>query len=220
MIKSRIAFAGVLLAAAGAANAGSFSVTPTIVSDYDWRGWTQSDKDPAVQLGLDYAFDSGFYVGTWASTVDFGPGDPNVEVDLYAGYAWGDSETSFGYDFGVNYYAYPGDSDGNFFEAYAGIAKGVFDAKLWYSPKFLGDYGDESAFYVEANGKFPLPENFSILTHIGYSFGDYHTGNKYTDYSVGLGYDVSNFALSLKYVDGSNGVDNRVIGAISTTLPW
>jgi len=70
MIKSRITLAGALLAVAGAANAG-FSVTPTVTSDYDWRGISQTMEDPAFQLGVNWTHDSGFYLGAVDPT--FGP---------------------------------------------------------------------------------------------------------------------------------------------------
>ena len=74
MINSRIAVAGALFAIAGAANAG-ISVTPTLTSDYDFRGITQTNNDPAFQLGVTYTGDGGFYMGLWGSNVDFSP-DP------------------------------------------------------------------------------------------------------------------------------------------------
>ena len=135
MIKSRFVLAGAMLAVAGAANAGSFSATPAVVSDYDWRGITQTDTDPAFQLGLNYAFDSGFYIGTWGSNVDFGTSKPDVEVDYFAGYSGGDASETFGYDVGVNYYTYLSAGSLNFVELYAGITKGMFGAKVWYSPE-------------------------------------------------------------------------------------
>ncbi|HEY0683296.1 MAG TPA: TorF family putative porin [Steroidobacter sp.] len=49
-----------LLTLSAAANAG-VSSTWTLVSDYDFRGITQSAQDPAVQASLDYAYDSGWY---------------------------------------------------------------------------------------------------------------------------------------------------------------
>src|SRR6185295_14762240 len=75
-----------LLALSGVSQA-QFSSTWTAVSDYDFRGFSQSAKDPALQGSADYAFgDSGFSVGAWASNVDFSPVDGDVELDLYANY--------------------------------------------------------------------------------------------------------------------------------------
>jgi uncharacterized protein (TIGR02001 family) len=227
MIKSRIAAGAALLALAGAAQAGSFSVTPTLASDYDWRGVSQTDPsqdgDIAFQLGGTYTFDSGFYLGAWGSNVDFGSSKPDVEIDYYAGYA-GMTE-SFNYDVGVNYYTYPGASDGNFVEAYLGMSKEWFSAKAWISPKYAGDFGDDPGYYLEANAAYPLPSNFSLLGHVGYSFGDGVDnvfGDSYMDYSAGVGYSFSNFNLAVKYIDTDIDGHDRgaVVASISTTFPW
>jgi len=226
MIKSRITLAGALLAVAGAANAG-FSVTPTVTSDYDWRGITQTQEDPAFQLGVNWTHDSGFYLGAWGSNVDFGPGDPSVEVDLFGGFTGGDATESFAYDVGVNYYTYMDAGSLNFVELYAGITKGPFAAKLWFSPEFAGDGGKEE-FYLEGNVTYPLPSGFSILGHVGYSTGDgikvYNgTDDSYLDYSAGVGYGFKNLNLNAKYVNSNdlNGPGrNAWIFSISTTLPW
>lgn len=221
MIKSRIAMAGALLAVAGAANA-DITVTPTLTSDYDFRGVTQNQEDPAFQLGLNYGHESGFYAGIWGSNVDFGPGKPTVEVDLYAGFAGGDAAETFGYDVGAYFYAYPGASTLNTFEIFAGLSKGWFSGKLWYSPEVASS--NSSGWYVEGNATIPLPQNFSLLGHVGYTFGDASWSGplKDTDYSLGVGYAWGKVNLSVKYVDGSGALKprNQVIGTITTTLPW
>src|SRR5215216_4776972 len=74
-----------LLAVSGASQA-QFSSTWTAVSDYDFRGFSQSGTDPALQGSADYAFgDSGLSAGAWASNVDFG-NDEDIELDLYVNY--------------------------------------------------------------------------------------------------------------------------------------
>jgi uncharacterized protein (TIGR02001 family) len=219
-----------LTAAAGAAHAGVTS-TWTLTNDYDFRGISQSAKDPAVQASLDYAADSGWYVGAWASNVDF-DSDVNYEVDLYTGYA-GESEGGLAYDVGILYYAYPDDSDINYIEAYGGVGYEWFEGKLWYSNDYGGDStpGDTSAIYLEGNATIPLPENFSVLLHLGYSAGDYwdDLADEYFDYSVGVGYTIRNFDLALKYVDTDADFEvtddvfnneGRVIFTVSTTFPW
>lgn len=221
MIKSRIAAGAALLAIAGAAHAGSFSVTPAIVSDYDFRGETQSDEDPAFQLGASYNFDSGFYVGAWGSTVKFPNPSDDIELDFFAGYA-GETE-SFGYDVGANYYTYPGWSDRNTVELYAGISKDWLSAKLWYSPDYASS--DEDGFYLEANAAYPIAqvEGLSLLAHVGRSFGDASESFvKTLDYSVGVGYSIANIDFAVKYVDTNKSAwdADRVVATISTTLPW
>jgi uncharacterized protein (TIGR02001 family) len=221
MTKSRIAAAAALLAVAGAANAGSFSVTPTIVSDYDWRGLDQTiDKDPAFQLGGTYSFDSGFYVGAWGSNVDWGTAKPDIEIDYYAGFAGGDSEESFGYDIGFNYYTYPSASSANFGEFYAGITKGIFGAKAWYTWDFGGS--KEDAIYLEGNVTYPLQQGFALTGHVGYQSSDYYADD-YFEYSAGVTKALGNFTIGVKYLNSNDlpgAGRNAIVGSIATTLPW
>src|SRR5262245_30541635 len=96
---------------AAAAHAGVTS-TWTLASDYDFRGITQTAGDPAVQASLDYAHDSGWYLGGWASNVDFcAPGattclDADYELDLYTGFTGSMGEGGLGWDVGLIYYTY------------------------------------------------------------------------------------------------------------------
>ena len=216
-----------LTLSAMAANA-EITGTVTLVSDYDFRGITQTAQDPALQGSIDYAHDSGFYLGAWASNVDFGDCcDENIEVDLYTGFRGGEDLT---YDVGLIYYMYPGAEDIDFPEVYAGLGYKWISGKIWYSNDF-GNSGD-SAMYYEANGAFELPANFGLTAHVGYSDGDYWQGFEYTDWSVGATWTISNFTLGLKYVDGSDleafdgtpddvgSSEARAIFSVSTTFPW
>lgn len=242
----RIVAAFGLLGAATAAHAGVTS-TWTLTNDYDFRGNSQSAKDPAIQGSLDFAAESGWYVGAWASNVDFDT-DVDYEVDLYSGFT-GTSESGLGYDLGIVYYAYPDDSDINYFEIYGSVSYEWFKGKLWYSDAFGGDAAedgfaaelgndDAAAFYLEGNATLPLPQNFSILLHAGYSTGDYWDNladqenvadGDLIDYSVGVGYTADKFNLALKYVDTDGDLqtptdvfnnEGRVIFTIATTFPW
>src|SRR5256885_16505330 len=42
-----------------------------LFSQYIFRGLTQTNRDPALQGGFDYAHSSGFYAGTWASNISW-----------------------------------------------------------------------------------------------------------------------------------------------------
>jgi uncharacterized protein (TIGR02001 family) len=238
LIRGGALFTGLLLVA-GAAQAGVTS-TWTLTNDYDFRGNSQTAKDPALQGSLDYAHESGWYVGAWGSNIDFqvdeaatGLNDPKLEVDLYTGFTKS-LENGFTYDVGGVYYGYPDEGDFDYLEIYGSIAKDWFKTKLWYSPDFGGDTtnGDTEAWYLEANGTWALPANFSILAHVGYSTGDYWD-DIYTDdlidYSIGVGYTAGKFNLALKYVDTDSDVqitsdafnnEGRVIVTVATTFPW
>ena len=80
-----------LMAFAGGV-AADISANVALVSDYRFRGISQSNTDLAIQGGFDYAWDNGFYVGTWGSTVDFDSAvdfNGSLELDFYGG--WGTS---------------------------------------------------------------------------------------------------------------------------------
>jgi uncharacterized protein (TIGR02001 family) len=224
--------AAVALLATTATAQAEFSGTVTAVSDYNWRGITQTAQDPALQGSIDWAHDSGFYVGAWASNVDFGDCcDENVEIDLYTGFSWGETLV---WDVGFNYYWYPGADDLDFPEVYFGVGYEWIEAKVWYSNDFANT--DDSAFYLEGNATYELPANFGLMAHIGYSDGDgieaAYGQDNYFDWAVGVTYALGNFELGLKYVDGSDletldgtpddvsSSEGRAIFSVSTTFPW
>lgn len=216
---------------AGIANAGVSSIW-TLTSDYDYRGVTQSDENPALQASFDYSHEaSGWYIGAWASNVKFPGYDGRLEVDLTTGFA-GTTEGGLDWDAGLVWYTYPTSEASetkskilDYPEIYASLGYGPFHGKIWYSNDFGGT--DETGLYVDLNGTFPLPNNFSILTHVGHSSGDAIDvlyNDSYFDYSAGIGYSAGNFELALRYVgtdiDNDLGYDDRVIFSIETTFPW
>ena len=223
LIRGGALFVG-LLGVAGVTQAGVTS-TWTAVSDYDFRGITQTGRDPALQASVDYAHPSGWYIGGWASNIDFGVDesasnlkDPKVELDIYTGFTK-TLDTGLNFDVGGVAYTYPEESDFNYLEVYGGIGytdkSGLsIKGKFFYSPDFGGDTtpGDTSAEYLTGDLSVPLPSNFSFTAHVGYSFGDYwdtflknsNAGDNYFDYAVGVGYTAGKFSLALKYIDGSD----------------
>lgn len=233
-----------LATAAGAANA-EVSATVFGVSDYDFRGTSQNARDPALQATVDYAGDNGLAVGLFGSNVDFGSSlDADIEIDLYGSFA-GKFTEKLGWSTGVTYYAYPGESDLNYTEIFGGLSYDYVNAKVWYSNKFLGDFGedlarstsgddDTSAFYIEGNASVPLPMDLSLLLHVGLSTGDYWDnaiGDDVVDFSVGVGYTLGKFNLALKFIGNDTGdvdeietdvnsQEDRVLFTVQTTFPW
>ena len=222
----------VLMASASIAHA-QLSGTVTLVSDYDFRGITQSAQDPALQGSIDWASDSGLYLGAWASNIDFGNEfDADIEVDLYAGFTGGEDIT---WDIGFIYYGYPGESDADFQELYASATYSFLTGKIWYSNEF-GGFDNDDALYYDLKAEWELPSDFGLNAHIGYSDGDgidNFYGDSYMDWSVGVTYTLGNFELGLKYVDGSDNealgdgapgdissAEARAIFSVSTTFPW
>ncbi|MFV0509445.1 MAG: TorF family putative porin [Shewanella algae] len=122
-----------------------WSSTVTLASDYSFNGVSQTDKGPALQASLDYSSESGWYLGSFASNVDFGDGDDTwLELDGYAGYFYQFNE-HLSLDAGLAYYSYHGESfsdDYNYPEAYAkwGYQSpfGQSELNLWYSWDYFG----------------------------------------------------------------------------------
>jgi uncharacterized protein (TIGR02001 family) len=119
-----------------------------ITSDYRFRGISQSNLQPAVQAGLDFAHKSGVYLGNWNSSVSTwtAPTGAGVEMDLYGGYKT--ELAGIGLDMGAIYYFYPGakinnnNPDGpiagdkntfNTGELYVGVSYGPLSFKTSYT---------------------------------------------------------------------------------------
>lgn len=228
-----------LLLMAATANAGEFSSTVTAVSDYDFRGVTLSAKDPALQASIDWAHDSGFYAGAWASNIDYDIyGDGNIELDLYLGFG-GETSGGLGWDTGIVFYTYPGSSSSvsgedvipkipNYPEIWASISHGPVTFKQWYTNDWSGT--DLDALYSEINASFELPAGFALNLHTGYNYGNAFAKD-YLDYSIGVGYTAGHFDMNLKYggtdtsgiyktTDDTFNNEPRLMFSISTTFPW
>ena len=224
--------AALSLLALGAAAHADVTGTVTVVSDYDFRGITQTAQDPALQGSIDWTSESGIYLGAWGSNVDFGDDvDTDVEVDLYGGIRGGEDIT---WDLGIIWYTYMDGSEFNYPEIYGSIGYKWLSGKLWYSDEFGGVDDNGEAYYIEANANVPLAETGLGLTgHVGMSDGDYWDSvDGYTDWSVGVTYSLGHFNLGLKYIDGSDleeldgtpgdvfSSEARAWFSVSTTFPW
>lgn len=140
-----------------------------VASNYLFRGVTQTDDNAAIQGGIDYEADSGFYIGTWASNVDFdGAG---YELDLYLGFAT-ELDNGLGFDVGYLYYAYPdaAPDDIDFSEIYASISYGPFSGGLAYTVTSDNDDGlfDKGDLYFHVGLDFELPADLGLGLTAGY----------------------------------------------------
>jgi uncharacterized protein (TIGR02001 family) len=172
-----------------------------LVSDYVFRGFSQTNEDPALQGGVDATFGS-FYAGAWASNVDFGD-DTDAEVDIYGGYR---GETGgFGFDVGVVGYGYvnaPDGADYDYVELKGAVSRAVGAATLgavvYWSPDFFGL--DEEATYVEANASFAPADKWTVSGAVGHQSLD--VNDDYATWNVGVGYAFTDHvAVDLRYHD-------------------
>ena len=190
-----------------------------VVTDYRYRGISQSRKDPALQGGVDYADKSGFYVGAWGSTIkwitDAGAKDGNVEIDLYGGYkgAVGDVAYDVGFlryqyqgnTYGIKNGTFPGYVDANTNEIYGAATVGVVTAKYSYATSNLfGNKDSKGSYYFDLSAALDLGDGYSLTPHLGYqSIVKWSDGN-YTDFALTLGKDLGNGLSASAALIGTN----------------
>lgn len=192
--------------------------TATVVSDYRFRGISQTDKDFALQGSITATHESGLYVSVWGSSVDdYVAAGGDQELDLIAGFKKTLGSTTV--DVGGLYYYYPGSSkivpgyNSDFLELYGSVSQaiGPVTAKLGvnYAPKSAAlDYGfgKEDNFYGNFSLSGTVPDTkLGLSAAIGRTFTKSFLsgGIKYTDWSVGATYASGPVTFGLSYVDTS-----------------
>jgi len=173
----------------GAATA-EFSGNAALTSNYIWRGVTQTTDQAAGQGGIDWGHDSGIYVGTWVSNVDFSGLGDGYEMDVYAGFAG--EAGSLGYDVGVISYQYPVSPQFNFTELYLSGTMSIVTIGVSYTVDAAS--GNDAEKDPSASGQ--------------YEEGDVYV-NGSLDFSAGKS-DVSLYAGS--YMFDQDGKDNSATG--------
>ncbi|HWI87360.1 MAG TPA: TorF family putative porin [Sphingomonas sp.] len=235
---------------APAAPASDFTVTggATLISDYRFRGISQTNKRFAIQGTLGLVHSSGFYIGTWGSSIDdYVAAGSDQEIDIYAGYKKTVSGTTF--DGGLLYYYYPGSGGANtdFFEPYFNVSHtfGPVGAKVglnyaWsqqgqscaYDPR-CGNKSKEDSLYTFGELSAAIPgTGVTVTGHVGESWGRSYLTNglkNYTDWSLTAAYTWKQLTFSLAYVDtdfkkGEFVANNRnqakagIVGAIAVAF--
>ena len=212
------------------ASAAEVSGNVTLASDYSFRGISQTTRDPAIQGGFDVAYDSGFYIGTWASTVNYGTSGV-LEWDLYVGWS-GEIAEGVGIDLTAIQFEYPSEGAADYQEYAVSLSFGNASVGVVYSPEYLGD-GGESFIYPNAGYSFPLNDDVSVDLSIGLNMSDdpafFSDGvsdeDTYIDYSVVLNVPVGGIDVGLGVygtdVDDEfcgNDCDSRFILSLSKSL--
>jgi uncharacterized protein (TIGR02001 family) len=196
-------------ATAGAANA-EVAGNVTFVSDYVFRGISQSDGGPAIQGSFTWSQDM-FYAGAWGSSTNLGIGE-SMELDLYAGFT--PTTGPINWDIGLVGYFYPGaDDSGAEADYMEGIVKGSMDlteqfslgGAVAYSPEYFGETGD--ATYWEINGGFAVSEATRFTAAYGVQDVDAAPGD-YSTWNIGVTHAVHGFTLGATYSDTEDAFEN------------
>jgi len=195
--------------------AAEVSGNVAIGSDYFFRGVDQAGGE-ALSGGFDVGFENGFYVGTWASSVDFSGG---LELDYYAGYGGSISE-DVSYDVGYLYYGYPqGPKTEEFEEIYASISAGDATLGLAYSDDYYASTGHST--YVYFDYAVVLSEAFSLGFHFG-TMSASDPANEADDYSISLSTEAAGLGFDLSWIDSSEKgglfADNEFVLTVSKSL--
>ena len=180
----------------------------TLASDYSFRGWSQTGRDPAIQGGFDIGLPTGFYVGTWGSNVNFGAGDDgsvaSMEWDLYFGWS-GDVADGVTLDVGFIHFEYPGQREAlNYQEGAASIVFADFTIGVNYSPEYLA-VPDVSFVYPYVGYSIGLGEFANLDLHVGLNLADspggdffgVEQGDEYIDYSAAVSFPLLGATVSL-----------------------
>ena len=210
--------------AAAPTPAVTFTGNVAVTNDYVFRGLSQSNSDLALQGGFDITTASGFYVGTWLSSIDFNDSsDANIETDLYAGYTAAIGTTGLSYNVGLYGYFYPDSnskSNFDFYEVYAGLTYAVgnfsITGQVNYSPDFFASSGD--AVYTQVTAAYKISDLLSVSGAVGYqtisdavAFG----ANDYTTWNAGATLSLpgafKGTSLDVRYSD----TDDKAFGSLS-----
>ena len=200
------------------------SVNFGAASSYQFRGINQNiNDDIQIFAGID-ASAGDFYVGAWASNVDFGS-EANLEIDAYAGF-----KPKLGpiqLDFGILGYFYPQEDDLRIFEAKAAgtIANEAgmsLTGSVFYSPE-NGKDGPASV-YGELAGALPLPNAkvgpFALGLNAAIGTATYDTNPNlpdYTNWRFGVSAATENgWAVDLFYTDTD--VEDNVLYEAKTVV--
>jgi len=210
--------------AADAAPPYTLTANVGLFSQYIFRGLTQTNRDPALQGGFDFAHSSGFYLGTWGSNIswlrDFGiySGGGSLEWDMYGGYKGAIGKSDFGYDVGLLYYYYPGTVAAgavraNTLEAYGALSWKWLSLKYSYSldNKTFGVTDSSGTWYLDLSANYPVTDKLTLIAHYGKQKYEGTTAGvsndsvaSYEDWKLGLSYALpKDFTIGAYYTDTS-----------------
>ena len=210
-----------------------------VVSQYRFRGVSLSGGDLALQGGIDVVHESGFYVGTWGSSIVGGTPYGEVELDVYGGWT-GQVFEGVTVDVGLLTDLYPTgddplnvDPDTDYWEPYASVATTIGPVGATVGAAYAWEQdslGGNDNLYLYTDFSLAVPGTpVTATAHLGYTDGAFappllagtadDTG---LDWSLGLTasvYDGLSVGVSYVGVEGPS-INDFTDDAIVATLSF
>ena len=217
----------------------SFSANVALTTEYRFRGVDLSGGEIAIQGGFDISHSSGFYVGTWASSLDEDTvGYGSTELDLYGGWS-GSLSDAVSADVGFIAYTYPDAAAGDFdyYEFYGSLGFSLGPASttvgVAYAPgqdglDFGGGTDDNLYLYTDVSvGIAGTP--LTLNGHLGYTDGSLTFTNDSKAFDWAISADVAlggNFSANIAYIEAEGDIppgfydftDAAIVGTISASF--
>lgn len=226
----------------------TFAPNVGVVSDYLFRGVSQTHGAAALQGGVDYSHASGLYAGVWASTITWvkeAYGKGSTEIDFYGGYKNSFAGGDWNYDLGVIAYTYPGkgsaitgvNTNPNTTEVYGALGYKWLTAKYSHvvSSNFIGwaggpalDQKTGGSNYFELNAAYDMGNGWGISGHLGnqkvknsvLTAGGVKSAS-YSDWNIGVTKDAGYGVFGLTYSDtNTSGVCSQVSANNTNPYCW
>lgn len=205
-----------------------------LTSNYVSRGITNSGNDPAVQGYIEPNLGIG-YLNIWSSNVNFGEGFKGAEIDTALGIRpeFGPLSLDLGY---VHYFYVDEDVSPDYGELFAKADYNFQDmatlaGRVFFAPDF--NQSGDTATFVAAGLRVPLPHDFSVYGGIGYQFFENPDAFEQLAWTAGVSYKWKSLTFDLRYWDTdlnddecvvrsgfSDGCDSRIVGTISLDTAW
>jgi uncharacterized protein (TIGR02001 family) len=213
-----------------------------LVTDYRFRGVSQSGGDPAVQGAITLSHESGLYLGAWGSSIDFtrlgaAPDYGSMELDVTGGWT---REIAAGLtaDVGLGWYGYPGGHQGkaNFLEGYGSLSTTYGPARLKLGANYAwpqDSLGSLHNLYLYTSADASIPSTpLTLSARLGYQDGPLtgawiaSGGTRTTGWDWSLGASATLFGrltVGASYI-GSSGrslpgvTDDALVGTLTASF--
>jgi uncharacterized protein (TIGR02001 family) len=205
-----------------------WSSTITVANDYLFNGVSQTDEKSALQAGLTWSSDTGFYLGSWSSNVGLA-GSADIEVDAYIGYFHKFANT-LAVDVAISRYSYYGKNNSEGLNYSELALKWNFvntDLNFWYAWDYFGTGARH--YIMMLNHTVAVNDDFSVLLGVDKStsldINNWQWQPNDKDYIHGQitalftyqGFDLS---LGIQATDLDSYDDTKLLLTLSKSFSW